>query len=295
MTTMKLTAYKINAFTNTCTGGNPAGLVINPPQLTDDQMKRITIRLQVSETAFLQPSNHADYHVRFFAPEMEVDLCGHATIATFYTLATKGYLTIETGIIRLTQETNVGILPIEITMDHGKPTQVMMIQTTPIIKDLSYSYKEIASILNIKSTDIDTSLPKQMVSTGLFTLPICIRSFNTLKKIKPDYTKIKSFCQLHAIGSWHVFTYETKEPTSIYHARNFAPLYGINEDPVTGTANGAVTYLLHHHNIITTNKNICEQGDIINHPGRVRVELYNDQVKVGGTAYLLEEKEIIIS
>jgi PhzF family phenazine biosynthesis protein len=197
MTTMKLTAYKINAFTNTCTGGNPAGLVINPPQLTDDQMKRITIRLQVSETAFLQPSNHADYHVRFFAPEMEVDLCGHATIATFYTLATKGYLTIETGIIRLTQETNVGILPIEITMDHGKPTQVMMIQTTPIIKDLSYSYKEIASILNIKSTDIDTSLPKQMVSTGLFTLPICIRSFNTLKKIKPDYTKIKSFCQLH--------------------------------------------------------------------------------------------------
>ena len=289
---MKLTAYKINAFTDTSTGGNPAGLVINHPYLTDHQMKWITKHLAVSETAFFQPSNKADYRVRFFSPDREVDLCGHATIASFFTLAAKGFLSTNTDTILLHQETNVGILPVEITMEHQHPKQVMMIQATPLIKDINYSYEDIASILNISSEDIDTTLPQQIVSTGLFTFPICLKSFRILEKVTPDFRAIKTFCQKHNVGSWHVFTYETKEPTSIYHARNFAPLYGINEDPVTGTANGAVTHFLHYHQIISTQKNICEQGDIIHHPGRVHVELSDTHVKVGGTAYILKEIEV---
>jgi PhzF family phenazine biosynthesis protein len=116
----------------------------------------------------------------------------------------------------------------------------------------------------------------------------------SLKKIQPDYQKIKSFCIKHDVGSWHLFTDETAEPTSLYHARNLAPLYGINEDPVTGTANGAVTYFLYHHNLISTQKNICEQGDIIHHPGRVHVDLTGNQIKVGGIAHILNKKEITI-
>ena len=290
---MQLTAYKINAFTNQPTGGNPAGLVINPPPLTETQMKWITKKLGVSETAFLTPSTKADYRVRFFAPDLEVDLCGHATIATYHTLATKGILKTTENKILLHQETNVGILPIEITIHHDQSTRVMMIQANPHIKDLDYSIENIATILNISPDTIDTTHPKQIVSTGLYTLPLCITSYQELAQIQPDFKQIKKFCKQHNVGSWHLFTYETNESTSTYHARNFAPLYGINEDPVTGTANGAVTYYLYHHKLITTHQNICEQGDIINRPGRVYVDLIDSQVKVGGTAYL--QKEITLN
>lgn len=66
----------------------------------------------------------------------------------------------------------------------------------------------------------------------------------------------------------------------MYHARNFAPVYGVNEDPVTGTANGAVSSYLVKHKIIGKNNFICEQGDIIGRPGRVFVEIRNDEIKL---------------
>ena len=289
---MTFPAYKINAFTNTPTGGNPAGLVINPPSLTDPQMKWITKQLKVSETAYLYPSENADFRVRFFSPDLEVDLCGHATIATFYTLAAKGYFSSSKDTIMVTQETNIGILSVEITMRNNCPERVMMIQKTPILKDIRYKIDDVAMILGIPVEAIDASLPQQKVSTGLFTLPICLHSRHTLDRLSPDFNQIRMFCEKHSIGSWHVFTFKAKEKTSIYHARNFAPLYGINEDPVTGTANGAVTYFLYHHKLISTKTHICEQGDIIHRPGRVQVDLTDNQVKVGGTAYLVEEVTI---
>ena len=64
----------VNAFSETVNGGNPAGVVLNSPELTDDQMKFICKEINVSETAFVCPSRVADYNVRFFSPEIEVDL-----------------------------------------------------------------------------------------------------------------------------------------------------------------------------------------------------------------------------
>ena len=107
----------------------------------------------------------------------------------------------------------------------------------------------------------------------------------------PRY-KIKNICRNINAGSFHVFTFDTIEPTSVYHARNFAPIYGVNEDPVTGTANGALCIYLIKNNIINENKLICEQGDIIGRSGRVIVEIEDDIVKVGGRAKIVEDVEI---
>jgi trans-2,3-dihydro-3-hydroxyanthranilate isomerase len=122
----------------------------------------------------------------------------------------------------------------------GTVEKVMMHQSKPILKDISIDISEIAASLDISSDNIDDSLPKQIVSTGLFTLPICIRSFDILKKVKPDFEKIKKICKKINVGSFHLYTFDIQEKDLLYHARNFAPLYGVNEDPVTGTANGAV-------------------------------------------------------
>ena len=286
---MKVRVKRVNAFAESIKGGNPAGVVFDSPKLTDEQMKYVSKVLNVSETAFVFPSKKADYKVRFFSPEVEVDLCGHATVATFFAMALKGFFE---GNRRVTQETKAGVLPVHILFFDDEIDRVMMTQSRPIYKNISLDISDLAGSLKIKKDDIDNSLPSPIVSTGLLTLPVCVKSFDVLKRMKPDFVKVKKLCNKIGVGSIHVFTFETIEPRSVYHARNFAPVYGINEDPVTGTANGAVCSYLIKNRIIHERNLICEQGDIIGKPGRVYVEVGKGFVRVGGKARVVEEKEI---
>lgn len=108
---MKVNVKRVNAFTNSLLGGNPAGVVLNSPKLTEKQMTFVSKVLNVSETAFVFPSKKADFKVRFFSPEIEVDLCGHATIATFFAMTLEGLVS-KNSIV--TQETKSGILSVSI-------------------------------------------------------------------------------------------------------------------------------------------------------------------------------------
>jgi trans-2,3-dihydro-3-hydroxyanthranilate isomerase len=289
---MEVVASIVNAFTSNPNGGNPAGVVLNSPKMTDKQMAQVSKILKVSETAFVFPGKSSDYKVRFFSPTTEVDLCGHATIATFFYMAQEHNVIGNKNKI-LTQETKAGILPISFEFNEkGILERVMMKQASPQLKDIHLDIFNIVRPLDLKIENIDQNLPLQIVSTGLFTLPLCIKSFQFLKDIKPDFEKVKTLCSKLGIGSIHCFTFDTIEPNSVYHARNFAPIYGVNEDPVTGTANGAVVSYLIKNKIINTNKVTCEQGDIIGRPGRVFVEVQDDNVMVGGRAFKLKDKVI---
>ena len=290
---MKINVKKVNAFTESLEGGNPAGVVLDSPDLTDEQMKHVSKALSVSETAFVFPSKKADYKIRFFSPDVEVNLCGHATIATFFTMALEGIFSQNINTV-ITQETKAGVLPVDIYFSDETVDRVMMTQATPRYKDICLDISILADSLNISVDEIDDSLPKQIVSTGLFTLPLCVKSFDILKAINPDFEKIKKLCSRFGVGSFHLFTFDTVESDSIYHARNFAPVYGVNEDPVTGTANGAVCSYLLKNKIVKDRNLICEQGDIMGRPGRVFVEIGIDEVKVGGKARVVEEREISV-
>ena len=290
---MKINVKKVNAFTESLEGGNPAGVVLDLPDLTDEQMKHVSRVLSVSETAFVFPSRKADYKIRFFSPDVEVNLCGHATIATFFTMALEGIFSQNINTV-ITQETKAGVLPVDIYFSDETVDRVMMTQATPRYKDICLDISILADSLNISVDEIDDSLPKQIVSTGLFTLPLCVKSFDILKATNPDFEKIKKLCSRFGVGSFHLFTFDTVEPNSIYHARNFAPVYGVNEDPVTGTANGAVCSYLLKNKIVKDRNLICEQGDIMGRPGKVFVEIDRDGVKVGGKARVVEEREISV-
>ena len=241
MVTMDVSVVKINVFTEEKHGGNPAGVVRNPPEnITSSQMKQISKQLQVSETAFIFPSDQADFNVRFFTPTVEVDLCGHATIATFFYLGSEMKPFGKQHMV-LTQLTKVGILPVNIFYDRNNNVEKVMMTQSPIsIKPVSLSFQDLADVLNTNVTNLRGDFPLQAVSTGLFTLPIVVSSFSVLKHLEPDFDRIKSLCKQIDVGSFHVITFDTIDSTSLYHARNFPPCYGINEDPVTGTANGAV-------------------------------------------------------
>ena len=268
--------YITHAFSKDSLKGNAAGVVNNADDLTEQQMQQIATELKCSETAFILTSNAPDYKLRFFSPIREVDLCGHATIATFHTLK-------ETAQIRkntTTIETNVGVLKVDI-----KDDLVTMEQNNPIFKDTEIDISEIADCLNINKVEIFDDIPIGIVSTGIFSIKTGIKSLKTMRQLKPNFEKIERVCREVGAVALFVFTFETEYESSYVHCRCFAPVFGVNEDPVTGTANGALGAFLKKHNLLKTNNYWSEQGFELGKNGLVNVEV-SDKVKVGGYAHI---------
>lgn len=287
---MKVNVYQLNSFAKTNEGGNPAGVVLDADSLSEKQMGKIAAILGFSETAYVMQSGIADFRVRFFTPKEEVDLCGHATIAAFYTMSYLGLL--KPG--KYKQETKAGILGIEIKEDHS----VMMNQSAPAFSEI-IKKNELADSLNIDASHMLEDLPAQIVSTGLRDILIPVKSMEILNAMKPDMEKIKIISQKYGVVGYHVFTLE-----SLYGAnancRNFAPLYEIPEESATGTSNGALGCYLYHYGKINAGQEssiVFEQGYTMKRPSEILVSLAvkeNEihEVRVGGTARNLILSEV---
>ena len=120
--------YHYDAFCKEPNKGNPAGVVLNGDVLTDAEMQEIAFKVGFNETAFPVKSEVADFKIRFFTPGHEMNLCGHATMATVYALKTKGLLG---GKTELTIETKAGILPVMIESTAKKEIVITMNQAPP--------------------------------------------------------------------------------------------------------------------------------------------------------------------
>lgn len=287
---MKIKAFKINAFAKTNEGGNIAGVVTNAFNLSESDMRKIAQLLGFSETAFVMNSGCADFKVRFFTPNEEVDLCGHATVGVYSTLLNLGF--IKPG--NYTQETKAGVLNVEVKEDFS----VMMNQTLPYFYEI-ISKEEIAASLNISPAEIQGDLPIQVVSTGLKDIIVPLKGMRILNAIEPDFRRIEEISEKYGVIGYHVFTFESLYNSNA-HCRNFAPLYGIPEESATGTSNGALgCYLFKYGKIPFNQVNhiVFEQGYSMKKPSEIIVSLGiqdNEivEVKVGGKALNLYEIEI---
>lgn len=283
---MEIKAYTLNAFGKTEKGGNPAGVVLNSENLSVKQMKLIAKEVGFSETAFVSSSNVADFKVRFFTPSEEVNLCGHATIATFYLLSELGM--VNSG--KYTQETKAGVLDIEVMRDKT----ILMTQSLPEFFGI-IDKVEIADSLNI-SVDNMTNMPVEIVSTGLRDIIVPIRTLDSLLSIKPNFDKISKISEKYGAIGYHVFTLETKLEGNA-HSRNFAPLYSIPEESATGTATGALSSYLFKHGVLSPgdlDSLIFEQGYSMDMPSEIMVSLSVDKdiinkVRVGGKGSNIKE------
>jgi len=106
-------ALLVDAFADEPMAGNPAGVLPDASDLSEDQMQAIAGELGASETAFVVPSEDADRRLRYFTPEREVDLCGHATIAAHAYLFERAVIDDGTH----TLETAAGTFDVELTID----------------------------------------------------------------------------------------------------------------------------------------------------------------------------------
>ena len=279
-----LTIYVTSAFSKDNKGGNRAGVVLHRPDLSSAQMLMIAKELGCSETAFVVDSSVADFKLRYFTPTEEVDLCGHATIATFATLRLLNKLEKE----NYTIETKAGILTIQIKADG----LIFMEQNCPAYFDVLKSDKFKGCI---EEQVISREFPIQIISTGLKDIMLPMASQNELMAMTPDFEAITDLSRELDVVGIHAFALtDSSDITAV--CRNFAPLYGINEESATGTSNCALAcYLFKYYE--KKSQYIFEQGHTMGDTSRIIVHIdYHedmiDSVYVGGYGYLVCEKEM---
>lgn len=296
------TVYQIDAFTKQRFKGNPAGVVLNADGLDEQQMQAIARELNNSETAFLFPpdGDDCDGVIRYFTPKMEVPTCGHATIASLYAKAIEENL--GDTIIRM--KTKIGVLPFEIKKN-GSDYKMYMTQGKIEFGDfIEIGIRErLLNALGISDDEIENSCPIQIVSTGHSKVMIGIKSRTKLNTLTPNYFELAEISKIIKCNGYFIFTFDTANKDVLTCGRMFAPAVGINEDPVTGNANGPLgAYLVHYKLVNTTGSEFYYkglQGEAINRPGviEVFVKIKDDepiQVKIGGEAVVVFKTNIEI-
>lgn len=274
-----MSLYRVTAFPKTVKGGNKAGVYLDADLLSDKEMKTIAKEVGYSETAFVSESDVADFKVRFFTPTSEVDLCGHATIATFNLLRDLKIISEGT----YTQETKAGVLNLVI-----KKNEVYMEQILPqFFEELSYG--DISTCFS-NGHFVDDKLPIQIVSTGLKEIFIPVKDIETLHNLKPNFEEIIEASIRHNVIGIHAFC--LAEDCEAY-GRNFAPVVGIKEESATGTSNGALACYFFTH-IKRKQRYVLRQGYAMSQPSEIiaKLESTDNVVKkvwVGGTAKQIKE------
>jgi trans-2,3-dihydro-3-hydroxyanthranilate isomerase len=273
----KYTIKQVDAFTTKMFGGNPAAVVPSAKGLSDQEMLLIAKEMNLSETAFILPSNKADFRIRWFTPKKEVLFCGHATIASLHVLAEEGKFGIKKkGNYTFNIETLIGILQVEVEKTQNTIKIILQSPKIELFKeDLNIS--SLADALNIKLEDINNSYPIMRDKTVDY-LFIVLKNLEILKKIDYDYNRLEKFGNQYQVKGFTLLTTETFDKDSQVHSRFFTPFYGIKEDPVTGSSQGplGVYYVL--NNIAKlNNQNLVEikseQGDIMGRPGRLIIKV----------------------
>lgn len=285
-----------DAFTDTTFGGNPAGIVLLSEGAdfpSDEICVKTAAELRYSETAFIKILGAHEFQIRYFTPAAEVDLCGHATIASFYALMHLGIIEKNCACINhtLAGDLNIEVKDGFIMMDMASPEEISIIDDPEKIKEL---YEIMGA-----EYDLSMNLPvPRLISTGLPDIMMPVTDLAALNAIEPDMKALSALSERYGVVGVHAFTRSCEEGVTA-HARNFAPLYDIDEEAATGTSSGAMTYYFYLNKLIEA-KTSCKfiQGEKMDRPSVILTEIdaacETCQIKVGGSAVILAEGEIHI-
>jgi trans-2,3-dihydro-3-hydroxyanthranilate isomerase len=300
-TNSSLAIYWVDAFTDRPFQGNPAVVVPQADDLTDFQMQQIAREVNCSETAFVLTAltPEADFRLRWFTPTQEVNLCGHATIATFHALAQEGRFNLSQGVTQILYiETRSGVLPVTVDWTEARPWIWLTLPRCSfeaIAPDLA---QQLATVLGLPASGPPTAVRDSLNQDVL----IPIAHLHELQALSPNMAELAHLGKQEGWRGICVYTAETVEPESTAHSRFFAPQSGISEDPVTGSVSGPLALWLHQQLLdqkaLDQNDTSrpptyrFEQGDCLGRPGRLLIELKGDVSKLGGQAITVLRGEI---
>lgn len=226
--------------------------------------------------------------------------CGHATIAALSAKALEDHL--DSCVFRL--KTRIGVLPCDIIKAQDAYT-IFMTQgpahlDAPIASPMAVP---ILTALGVTQADIDPRCPIQIASTGHSKVMIGLQSRAMLNSLTPNFAALTALsAQIHCNG-YFVFTLDTPDAAILVHGRMFAPAIGVNEDPVTGNANGPLgAYLLLNNVVQSSSETLtfrAKQGEAMGRPGIITVtarlrEQASPLVQIQGEAVVVFKTEMVV-
>lgn len=260
---MKLKLFQVDAFAEELFQGNPAAVIPLSDWIDKNLMQKIAEENNLSETAFIVKETDDTYHIRWFTPTVEVDLCGHATLASSFVI----FNFIEKNIEQITFSSASGNLFVRrnnefITLDFPS--------VKPIEKELNQFVFDCFPV------------EPQKYYTANFDL-IIFDSEDFINNFTPDFDALK---KPHKHGV--IISAQGKEVDFV--SRVFVPNEGINEDPVTGSAH---TMLVPYWSEVL-NKKILTAKQVSKRGGKLWLENKGERILISGKAklYLTGEIEI---
>jgi PhzF family phenazine biosynthesis protein len=256
--------YWVDAFTDRLFAGNPAAVVPLATWLPDALMQRIAFENGLAETAFFVPVATGRYHLRWFTPRAEVDLCGHATVATAFTLFTQLGFPGD----RITFDSRSGPLHVSrlpdgrIELDFPARPAVAMAPPAALVQGLGVTPDHYA---------------QAQANLAVFA------TAGEVRALRPDFAALATLEQYGTIAT-------APGEDCDFVSRFFAPRVGVPEDPVTGSAHCVLTpYWAHRLGKVRLHaRQLSARG------GELWCELAGDRVKIAGHAVLYLRGEITL-
>ena len=277
--------FVADAFSSEIFGGNQAGVVLleeGAPFPAEGLMCAIAGELKHSETAFVRQLTHDRLHIRYFTPAGEVDLCGHATIASFSVLRELGLL--QDGTFTLVTAAGEQTVRVE----DGK----VFLTIRPVRRLRELTGEECAEVLAAYGLGPEHAWPGlqvALVNSGLTDILLPVRDREALMAAVQNEQAVSELSRRHDAVGVHMFCPGEGEISA--RCSNFAPLWDIPEDCATGTANAGLTAYLVSRGILAANReHLIVQGEHMNRRSEIRTRsVGDDAVEVGGTAVISME------
>jgi PhzF family phenazine biosynthesis protein len=291
--------FHVDAFTRQRFRGNPAIVVLDADELSEEQMQTIAAEVN-GETAFVLEAESGDHdlHVKFFTPRHPVPFVGHATIAAQYVYAkTEG---LPKG--KLRQRTGAGVVEIEVAEVDGD-YRIAITQSPPsfgpIVPD--HHRRQVLNALGISSPSLHIDCPLQILTKGSSRLLIGLKSPDLLSSIKPDFEELARLTPHVGAEGYFVFALTETDGAVGTTSRMFCPALGIPEDPVSGNAHGMLGVYLINQELLTPVEGRVAfrglQGQWVRRAGIVDVEVETSgkvahSVRIVGDAVIVYEAEV---
>jgi PhzF family phenazine biosynthesis protein len=292
--------FRVDAFTRELFAGNPAVVVLDAEQLSDEEMKRIARELSGAEVAFVVASDVPDYDIelRFFSPRREVAFVGHATVAAHYVRA------IADGVPRGKVRQKSGSFIVEVEVKGRAPAlKVTMNQSPatfgPIVGDDRRG--PVLDALGISSDSLHPGCPMQVMTKASSRLLIGLRSPSMLESLQPQMDELVKLTTHVGADGFFVFALSSEGDPLTTEARMFCPAIGTPEDAVSGNSHGMLGVYLLNNGLLPVEKGKARftghQGRFVGRPGQLEVEVTASgkratNVRISGEAVIVFQAEL---
>jgi trans-2,3-dihydro-3-hydroxyanthranilate isomerase len=287
--------YILDVFAEEKYAGNQLAVFRGAP--SDEMMQRLAQEMHFSETTFITSETPVEggYPVRIFTPAAELPFAGHPTLGTAYVVQRE---ILKQPAKQVILNEKVGQIPVTF----GEDGLLWMEQKAPEFGHI-YAREEVAESLGLSPKDIDERFPTQEVSTGNSFIIAPLKTLDAVKRAEVNLPRFKDMIRAgeNAQASRKIFVFcpEAERPENQIHARCFVHLYGIPEDPATGSANGNLAGWLAKYRYFGDSKvNVrVEQGFEMGRPSLLLLDSEDTgntiSIKVGGCVQMVAKGELV--